>query len=328
MGRYLLSSSSSTCRTCLENSNQKWCIFKGVSNSGECCSSSSTSGYCAGDGVYVCSDDSKIDGTAGLNTNGGYILCPTYYSDCGTLTQNIYYSDQTWSTKRRSISSDAVCVYKIKSTATFIKSLTIDVNNATNADITVFTSFEDYDYEKEGSMSTGDTKAVSIEYNSEVYVVVHPTSSTNSIDIDFQVGNSESTLSAGAIVGIVMGTICCFFILMCGTVGTGVYCAIKKCRRHLGNPGTANNHAATSIQVNPSSQMNTGQAPQPLYISHNTSIVNPPRMQGDPTTDPNMAYDQNNTLQPQIGIPISGEDNRLPVIDGNPIAPVPKAKMG
>ncbi|CAI2372721.1 unnamed protein product [Moneuplotes crassus] len=177
-------------------------------------------------------------------------------------------------------------------------------------------------------MSPGDTKAVYIEFNSEVYVVVHPTSSINSIDIDFQVGNSESTLSAGAIVGIVMGTICCFFILMCGAVPTGVYCAIKKARRHLGNQGTANNHAATSIQVNPSSQMNTGQAPQPLYISHNTSIAQPPRMQGDPTTDPNMAYDQNNTLQPQIGIPISGENNRLPVIDGNPIAPVPKAKMG
>ncbi|CAI2377143.1 unnamed protein product [Moneuplotes crassus] len=99
-------------------------------------------------------------------------------SDCGTLTKRVGYSGQTWNTTGSYITLNVVCVYKLTSTSTYINGIKIDV--------TVFASSSAYDDDKESSMSTGGTKTVSIDWDFAIYIVVHPTSSSNAIDIDYK----------------------------------------------------------------------------------------------------------------------------------------------
>ncbi|CAI2373614.1 unnamed protein product [Moneuplotes crassus] len=134
--------------------------------------------------------------------------------------------------------------------------------------ITVFANSSAYDYYKEGSMSTGGTKTVSIDWDSAVYIVVHPTSSSNAIDIDYKAVRTAKTVSVGAVIGIVLGSICCFIIIIDGIIGTAVFCSIKKAQMDLRNQAETNNGAATAVQISPQPQIITDPAPQPLYMTH------------------------------------------------------------
>ncbi|CAI2363542.1 unnamed protein product [Moneuplotes crassus] len=245
--RNLLSSSSSTCRNCLYYISQKWCISRySSSNQGECCSTTDYSGYCYGQGSYVCSNDDDIEGTPGTNNNGGYIMCPSYSSDCGTLSRSFYYHGQSSTFEKDYIPSSVVCVYQVTSSSAYADSLKIEVKNATGVDINVYTSSSSYNYDKEGSMYWNDTKTVSLSTSTDVYIMVHPTSSSNGVEIDVELVEPHSEIAAVALVFIIIGSICCFVAIVVCIVFGVIYCVAKGAQASINNQGRANNMAAAA----------------------------------------------------------------------------------
>ncbi|CAI2371486.1 unnamed protein product [Moneuplotes crassus] len=334
--RYLLS--------CLENSSQKWCILKGIEGIGECCSVSDNYDYCDGGDIFICSNDPKIDGTAGSNTNGGYILCPSSSSDCGTLNRTVSYTGSKSSISENFLPSDVVCVYNITSKSSFANSLKIDVISAVNADITIFTSSRDYDYDKKGSMNSGSSKSVTLARNSSVYIVVQPTSSSNRIDIDYKAQKTTTDLGSGAVIGIVIGSLFCFIIIV-GILLSVRYCNAKNAHRIMDYQENENNRAVATIQNNPQPEVfyEPIQAPAPIQqppitrpapiqnvylIPSNDPIIQPPIIYADPTINPNTINDPNCTMQPTLGIPPSNPAIIQTPITGIPPPAIPETRMG
>ncbi|CAI2363588.1 unnamed protein product [Moneuplotes crassus] len=328
-GRNLLSSSSSICRSCIENTSQKWCVSRySSSNQGECCSTSDTSGYCYGQSSYVCSNDDDIEGTAGTNNYGGYILCPSYSSDCGSLSKSFYYNGQSSTFEKNYIPSSVVCVYQVTSSSISANGLKIEVKNATGVDINVYTSSSSYNYDKEGSMYWNDTKTVSLSTSTDVYIMVHPTSFFNGVEIDVESVKTYSEIAEVALVFVIIGSICCFMIIMGCIIFGVIYCVAKGAQGSINNQGRANNMAVAVVNndIPPPIYQNPPPAPnQPGYMIHQ-----PQMMYIDPNTNQNIAYDPNNAMQPQMGIPSNNQPGMEPVMVGNPIAPVqpPENKLG
>lgn len=145
-------------------------------------------------------------------------MCPTYSSDCGTLTAELNFSGDNSSFSQNFITSNVVCVYKITSTSFVSNAVELEVKSATNLAIDVYTSSSSNKYSHKGSMEDEDKKTVDLDRTTDVYIVVEPESGTNRLDIEFTSVYRESTLSAGAIIGIVLGSVICFALIIGGVV--------------------------------------------------------------------------------------------------------------
>ncbi|CAI2377271.1 unnamed protein product [Moneuplotes crassus] len=178
----------------------------------------------------------------------------------GCLRKYFIISDQI------PVNNPVICRNKILYAFCFPLPLNFKISHS-NMSIAVFAGSSAYDDDKESSISTGGTKTVSIDWDFAIYIVVHPTSSSNAIDIDYKAERTVKTVSVGAVIGIVLGSICCFIIIIGGIIGTAVFCSIKKAQMGLRNQAETNNGAATAVQISPQPQMITDPAPQPLYMT-------------------------------------------------------------
>ncbi|CAI2364550.1 unnamed protein product [Moneuplotes crassus] len=194
-GRNLaVSTSQSACKSCVDNSSQKWCAPVGNTQvNGECCSSGDTSGYCASSSSYACSGSSTIQGNAGL------ILCPDATSKCG-YTDHSLRNTTTKLSIVSSVSSTAVCTqrfYKLSGSITQVK---IVMNNIYGATATVYRGPRgEGNYTMLGSLLKGYTATISFSTNTDVYLLVVPSSASNLLNITvFGAIASSSSNSSGS----------------------------------------------------------------------------------------------------------------------------------
>ncbi|CAI2370558.1 unnamed protein product [Moneuplotes crassus] len=235
------SNSPSDCRWCVDNTYRRWCTHSGTTgNSGQCCRSWETSGYCSSSGSYVCSNSSNID------SNGAMILCPTSSYDCETKDRPIYSTSSTSNIRTTYIARDSVCIYRITTTHSSIEKVEIDIDDLTNAAVTIFTGPEDQNsYTFQSTMTENDQKNFTLNANNDVYIVVEPSSSYNLIDIDykayeistttptstFPTGSSSSSESSS--VGTIIGSVV-IVVVICAVgvvVGLLIVFLCKKCRK-------------------------------------------------------------------------------------------------
>jgi len=130
----------------------------------------------------------------------------------------MYSSSSTRNITKSYISSSSVCIYRIYTYSSYVKSVEIDINDLSSAEITIFTgssSTNSYDYK--GTMKEDDKKSFTLDYNTDTYIVVEPSSYYNKIDIDLEASSSSpsSSSNAGAIVGAVLGALFGVGILIC-----------------------------------------------------------------------------------------------------------------
>ncbi|CAI2361339.1 unnamed protein product [Moneuplotes crassus] len=342
LARTLASSSPSTCRSCVESSSERWCTEKGITtpSEGDCCDSGDSSGYCSGSNSYVCSNSNNID-SAESQYNGGLILCPTKSSDCGKRNRKLSSSSDSENITESLISSSSVCVYRIYTTSSLVKSVEIEINDSTRATITIFTgprSKNEYAYK--GTLKEADRKSVTVDENNDAYIVVEPSSLLNRVDIDVQASTAslKGKSSAGVVVGILFGVICGLAIVICAAVIVIGVC-IKRRKEKSGNssegsseesseessedsPESVSNKTEPNIQLfhETNLQINIGgvplnasyQIPHPPPLQEAPQYVNPGVDNMDPyMADPPQQIQLDPNMQPPPGN-IEGQNNNLP----------------
>ncbi|CAI2365675.1 unnamed protein product [Moneuplotes crassus] len=298
LDRHLTCSSPHTCRSCVNNSSQRWCVVNGTANPtvGECCNSGDTSGYCSDNSSYVCSNSKDID------NNGGLILCPTEASHCGERDVLLEWSKDYENITQALIPHSSLCVYRIHTTSSLVKSLEIEINDFSGADVkpsfyTIFTGSRDKNkYSHKGSMKANDKKRVAFYEDSCVYIVVEPSSGYNRLSIGVKASTAqvvERSTAEFIVLIVVIGVLGVVLLIGVGLFFVLIAAGCFKCIRSVILCCKKSAEDNTSPQG-----VDQEMAPAKPYAAHPSSVVHP-----------------------QIAVPAPPDANGPQPIEGNRMTP-------
>ncbi|CAI2364217.1 unnamed protein product [Moneuplotes crassus] len=228
VSRYLSSSSSSDCRTCVDNNSLNWCTNSGNEPEiGECCSSGDSTGYCSGSS-YVCSNSSKISGD-----NAELMLCPIDTGYCGTRVR--YFGDLGTATPIQvsDVPSNSLCAYRIYTSGDSVGNVEIAVSELSSGSITVLRGKKnENEYIYSRHMVKGNSKNFTMNEDNNVYIVFVPSAVSNNATI--RLTSYRGPLTTAEVVAIlaIVGS-----ILFCCFLGIGIVlwkCVFKK-RKNQGH---------------------------------------------------------------------------------------------
>ncbi|CAI2365173.1 unnamed protein product [Moneuplotes crassus] len=214
------SSSSSDCRTCISNSAQKWCTTTSTEHI-----TGDTTGYCASNSGFVCSDSSNIE------SNGGLILCPSNVQVCGVKSYPLNDDSGKWELKRTSMAPNSVCSYRVYTRNGSIKNIKVKAVSLANMNATLFTGSRGKNEYKYVARLAVDTEvSATYDTSTDIYIVFEPYTTASSISIlgviHLQTGDGGK--SEAVIVIVVVVCICCCCTCCCVVVGICIWRARKK----------------------------------------------------------------------------------------------------
>ncbi|CAI2363144.1 unnamed protein product [Moneuplotes crassus] len=292
IGRGLVASTSSAdCRTCINNSAQRWCASTGTEQTvGECCNSGDTTGYCASSSSgnsYVCSDSSNIE------SSGGFILCPVDGTICGSRSHSLSDTSKRYILEHSSITSNVVCSYRLFTTNGDVSKAKIKATTLAGLTTTLFTGPRDKnEYAYKATLAANNEQSISFSTSTDAYLVVEPSSTTNSFSITIEINGGDSSAVVVWVVSIV--AICC----CCGCCGLGILLCIWMIKKKgkegkEGNPKTSfdNPEAREGVYQETARKMNSSK--EANSSSHLPNADNMYDMSKDPNHQAPDAEEQN-----------------------------------
>ncbi|CAI2363678.1 unnamed protein product [Moneuplotes crassus] len=231
VNRDLSSSSSSDCRTCVDNASLNWCTnLENEPEVGQCCSSGDSTGYCSGSS-YVCSNSSNISGD-----NAGLMLCPVDSAYCGTRARNFGQVGIATPIQVSDVPSNSLCTYRLHTTMSNIGKVLISISELNSGSITVLTGKEgEGEYTYSNRMVEGNVRNFTMNEDNNVYIVFVPSAVSNNATIRLASFENSIKISGIILILVVIGSIGFggFLCIMCILTSRKTYKKINQRRRLL-----------------------------------------------------------------------------------------------
>ena len=285
---YTSSPSISTCITYENNALYKWCRHSTTTSSGYACTASDSTSYCGGSTYYRCSGDSSFY----LPHNAKKLLWPTDYSNWNSQVVYLYTSGEGVNFHSNYFDTSTYCWYKFEPNNSVLNSINIKINSLSNANAEVYLESMINFYTYKGTLTSGNSMDVSVDFNDPVWVLITPTSSSAYVSVTgtaSELSSSSSSTNSNLVIILVPTLVGGSFLIL--LIVFIIVCNIIRRRRLQAAVNSANAAMAHSASPPPTPQLyNT---PNQNYSYTNASQV-PSMINASPQHSFMISSSQNN----------------------------------